>query len=76
MPPPDLIAAVRRLLNAGRVVNPSDRKCLGWELADLGGCTTANVAWMAAIVARGGAAYDDNISAHREQHTWPLKAAA
>jgi hypothetical protein len=76
MPPPDLIAAIRRLLRAGRVVNPSDRKCLQWELNDLAHCTSANVAWMAAIVARGGAAYDESIPAHREAHAWPLNAAA
>jgi len=72
---PSLIAAVRKLLKSGSVKNPSDARELEHalahpELCDIGSTT----AWMASVVRRRGARYDDNNPDHKGPHTWPLAA--
>ena len=69
MLPPSLVEAVKLL----RFESASDERLARRAIAEPELATRATVAWLAALVARDGAAYDDRNPSHRSgiPHRWP-----
>jgi len=55
--------------------SPSDERLAKHAITHPEQATPATIAWLAALVSRKGARYDDNNPEHRQAHTWPLASA-